>query len=173
MIKAKSRNDWLINNTDFAPTILEMAGVERPNYIQGHSFAGALRGAKEPDNWRKATYYRYWMHMAHGHNNPAHFGIRTKKYKLIFFYGTDYTDTHNKKRVVGWDGNRFWKSTPAAWEFYDLAKDPGEMNNRYRDVEYQEIVRSLKAELREIRRKLGDTDEDNPRIRKIIDAYWD
>ena len=173
MIKADSRSDWLINNTDFAPTLLEAAGVERPDYMQGCSFAKALAGAEEPEDWRKATYYRYWMHMAHGHNNPAHFGIRTKKHKLIFFYGVDFTDVHNKKKVVGRDGNRFWKSTPAAWEFYDLVKDPGEMNNRYGDGEYREIIRSLKVELRKVRTEIGDTDEDNPRIRGIINEHWD
>jgi arylsulfatase A-like enzyme len=172
MIKANTRNDWLINNTDFAPTILELSGVERPDYMQGHSFAHALKGATEPEDWRKATYYRYWMHMAHGHNNPAHFGIRTKKFKLIFFYGVDYTDTHNQKKVIGRDGNRFWKSTPAAWEFYDLVKDPSEMNNRYRAPEYQEVIQSLKAELKRLREELEDTDEDNPRIHEIISANW-
>ena len=80
-----SRNDWLINNTDFAPTILDLAGLETPEYMQGKSFVAALNGENEPGNWRKATYYRYWMHMAHGINVPAHFGIRTKKYKLIFY----------------------------------------------------------------------------------------
>ena len=173
MIKANSRCDWLINNTDFAPTLLELAGVRRPDYMQGYSFAEALKGAREPDYWRKGTYYRYWMHMAHGHNNPGHFGIRTRKYKLIFFYGVDYTDIHNKKKVSGRDGNRFWKSTPAAWEFYDLAKDPREMNNRYGDPDYQEIIGSLKAQLKELRKEIKDTDEDNPIIREIINAHWD
>lgn len=173
MIKPDTRSDWLINNTDFAPTLLELAGVKRPDYMQGHSFAKALKGAHEPDDWREATYYRYWMHMAHGHNNPAHFGIRTKKYKLIFFYGVDYTDTHNKKKVLNRDGNRFWKSTPAAWEFYDLTKDPHEMKNRYGHIEYGNIIQSLKAELRKTRKELGDTDQENPRIRKIIDEHWD
>ncbi|MDU0354573.1 DUF4976 domain-containing protein [Paraglaciecola aquimarina] len=40
-------------------------------------------------DWRKGTYYRYWMHSAH-HDVPAHFGLRTKRYKLIFFYGINY-----------------------------------------------------------------------------------
>jgi len=173
MVKADTRNDWLINNTDFAPTMLELSGIKRPGYMQGRSFAKALKGAKEPDDWRKATYYRYWMHMAHGHNNPAHFGIRTKKYKLIFFYGVDYTDIHNKKKVIGRDRNRFWKSTPAAWELYDLAKDPYEMNNCYHDPEYHQIIQSLKAELKKLRTELGDTDEENTRIREIINACWD
>jgi len=172
-VKAGSRSRWLINNTDFAPTLLALAGVRRPRYMQGHSFVGALNGADPPAGWRTGTYYRYWMHMAHGHNNPGHFGIRTRRHKLIFFYGTDYTDTHNGRRVAGREGNRFWKNTPAAWEFYDLEKDPHEMHNRYGHRDYTEIVRSLKAELKTLREELGDTDKDHPRIREIIKAHWD
>ena len=168
-----SKNSWLINNTDFAPTILEMAGGNPPRKMQGRSFATACRGAEKPDSWRKGTYYRYWMHMAHGHNNPAHFGIRTDRYKLIFFYGTDYTDEHAGRLVRDKDGNRFWKSTPAAWEFYDLKEDPNEMHNRYSDPSYAGIIAELKAELQKERTAIGDTDADNPRIQRIIENHWD
>ena len=51
--KAGTTNHWLINNTDFAPTILDLAGVEEtPEYIQGRSFADALEGKAKPSNWR-------------------------------------------------------------------------------------------------------------------------
>jgi len=172
MVRSGSRCDWLINNTDYAPTLLDLAGIKIPGYMQGTSFVSALKGEAEPDSWREATYYRYWMHMAHGHNNPAHFGIRTKKYKLIFFYGVDYKDIHNKKRVEGKDGNRFWTSTPAGWEFYDLGNDPHEMNNSYSDPEYSLIIRDLKNLLLETRAKVGDTDEEFPRIKEIFETNF-
>ena len=173
MIAPGSRSGWLINNTDMAPTLLALAGVQRPEYMQGHSFVGALQGAGAPAHWRTGTYYRYWMHMAHGHNNPAHFGIRTKQHKLIFFYGMDYTDTHNKRLVTKHEGNRFWKNTPVAWEFYDLVQDPHEMRNLYHDPEAQETIRSLKAALKTLRKEIGDTDQDHPRILDAIDTHWD
>jgi len=166
------RCDWLINNTDFAPTLLEMAGVPAPSYMQGRSFLGALRGEEEPEDWRRSTYYRYWMHMAHGHNNPAHFGIRTKQYKLIFYYGADFTNIHAGRAVEGKGGNRFWENTPAAWEFYDLQRDPCEMHNRYGDPEYAARISSLKAELGRVRKEIGEADEKYPRIQRIIDAHW-
>ncbi|MEM6380452.1 MAG: sulfatase, partial [Bacteroidota bacterium] len=112
MIPPGKTNDWLINNTDFAPTLLELAGIEKPNYMQGMSFAKALSGAAQPENWREATYYRYWMHMAHRHNNPGHFGIRTDRYKLIYYYGTDFTNIHGGKAVNDKGGNRYWENTP-------------------------------------------------------------
>lgn len=168
VIKPASTSDWLINNTDYAPTLLEMAGVNTPEYMQGASFYNALKGQDEPDDWRKATYYRYWMHMAHGHNNPGHFGIRTKKHKLIFFYGADFTDVHGGKKVHDKGGNRYWENTPAAWELYDLEKDPTEMINQYSNPEYAEILKELKELLKEKRKKIGDTDENFPRIFEIV-----
>ena len=171
--KSRRRCDWVINNTDFAPTLLEMAGVPVPDYMQGRSFLAAIRGEEEPKDWRRGTYYRYWMHMAHGHNNPAHFGIRTKRYKLIFFYGADFTNVHGGRVVERHEGNRYWRNTPAAWEFYDLENDPLEMHNRYKDALNGDVIEELKGKLRELRQKLGENDKRFPRIQKIIDDHWD
>lgn len=108
-----SINRWLINNTDFAPTILALAGVgETPAYMQGRSFAKALAGESPPEDWRTATYYRYWMHIAHNLAVPAHFGIRSDRRKLIFFYGADENGSQKGR-------------TPPAWEFYDLQQPFG------------------------------------------------
>jgi N-acetylglucosamine-6-sulfatase len=60
-----------------------------------------------------------------------------------------------------------------AWEFYDLTKDPREMNNRYADAEYKKVISGLKKQLKKLRKDLGETDEKYPRIQKIIDAHWD
>lgn len=167
-VKKGSRSDLLINNTDFAPTMIELAGGEVPRYMQGKSFKRTLYGKKEK-NWREATYYRYWMHMAHYLANPAHFGIRTKKYKLIFFYGTDYFDP---PRTEYW-GSQAGIKTPPGWEFYDLEKDPHEMNNIYNDPQYSDVIEELKEELKKQRKKLNETDENYPHIQEIINKYWD
>lgn len=169
-VKPGSRNDWMINNTDFAPTMLELAGANVPAYMQGRSFAGALRSKARPADWRKATYYRYWMHMAHGHNNPAHFGIRTERYKLIFFYGCDFTEP---SKAAKHGGNRYFPNTPPAWEFYDLKEDLREMRNQYGDPKYASVIAGLKKELKRVRRELKETDANYPHIQKIIDAHWD
>jgi len=153
-------NDWLINNTDFAPTILALAGVsEAPDYMQGRSFDGALKSGQEPEDWREVTYYRYWMHLAHCLAVPAHFGIRSKRFKLIFFYGTDENGSEKDR-------------TPAAWEFYDLEIDPCEMKNRYGDPEYATIIDRMKTQLKQVRETLEETDTHRPAIQQIIDAHW-
>jgi N-acetylglucosamine-6-sulfatase len=166
-IKAGSRCDLLINNTDFAPTMIDMAGGQVPDYMQGKSFKRTLLGAKQ-ETWRDATYYRYWMHMAHKLGNPAHFGIRTRQCKLIFFYGVDYEDP---PRTDYW-GSQADIVTPAGWELYDLQADPHEMKNLYGRPEYSETVKALKAKLKALRQELNETDAKYPHIQKIIEDHW-
>ncbi len=173
-----SVNDWLINNTDFAPTILAIAGVPTPDYIQGRSFAAAFDGDTKPNDWRKVTYYRYWMHMAHKLAVPAHFGVRSDRYKLIFFYGSDFVKVEPDRKELGWgmknnkDLNRYHPNTPAGWEFYDLENDPFEMKNIYNDTKYSKHVNAMKLELKMVREELNETDEQYPHIRKIVEANW-
>ena len=90
-------------------------------------------------------YYRYWMHMAHRHANPAHFGLRTKRYKLIFFYGCDVFPEGR----AGWGSRSEWR-TPPGWELYDLEEDPKESRNRY--DEHPEVVARLTALLQRYRK---------------------
>jgi len=172
-IKAGNRTNAIINNTDFAPTLIELAGGKVPDYMQGHSFKSILETGKEPNGWQQSTYYRYWMHMAHQHANPAHFGIRTKDYKLIFFYGRYWMDTEKnpKANAKSW-GNRFTFNTPPAWEFYDLKNDPQETDNRYNDPKYAEVIKKLKVELAQKRKDLNEEDGNFPHIQKIIDENW-
>lgn len=174
-IKAGTRTNAIINNTDFAPTLIELAGGTPPKQMQGHSFKTILEKGEEPTNWQQSTYYRYWMHMAHAHANPAHFGIRTKQYKLIFFYGKYWVDTKDPKATwnkESW-GNRFDLDTPAAWEFYDLGKDPQEMNNAYKNPAYKEVIADLKKQLAAKRKELNEEDKEKfPHIQKVIDAHW-
>jgi uncharacterized sulfatase len=159
-----STNGWLIDNTDFAPTILELAGATAPDFMQGRSFAAALNGAPRPDDWRTTIYYRYWMHMAHELGTPAHFGVRSERYKLIFFYGSDFAKVTGFPERPRWgvhanaDMNRFAADTPPAWEFYDLEKDPLEMRNEYANPAYREVIAGLKRALREQRQTLDETD---------------
>ncbi|MHC4995734.1 MAG: sulfatase family protein [Planctomycetota bacterium] len=161
-IPAGSRSDALINNTDFAPTMLEFAGVKTPDYMHGRSFKSILETGKKPAGWRDATYYRYWMHLT-SLFVPAHFGIRTDRYKLIFFYGSDDRG----------GGSIDKPRTPPGWELYDLVSDPHEMNNLYGHPAYAQVTDELKVGLRAMREEYGETDESRPGVRAIIDRFWE
>jgi arylsulfatase A-like enzyme len=131
-IKPGSVGKGMVLNVDFAPMMLDAAGAQIPADMQGRSFLPLLEG-KTPKDWRKAMYYRYY-HPGH-HNVAAHYGVRTDRYKLIFF---------NKLNQ---------------WEFYDLRKDPREMHNGYGDPAYQKIIESLKKELDRLKKELKDDDQ--------------
>lgn len=134
-IKAGSVDSSIVINTDFAPTFLDYAGVTDYQEMQGRSIRPVLRG-EVPGDWRSSMYYRYFMHLAH-HNVYAHYGVRTGRYKLIYYYETE--------------------PEPPEWELFDLEKDPNEMRNVYDDPSYAGVVRELKEELRRLRAEVNDT----------------
>jgi arylsulfatase A-like enzyme len=102
VIPPRTHSTALIQNIDYAPTFLEMAGLEIPEEIQGRSLVPLLRneGDALPD-WRDAIYYAYYENAA-VHNVPIHDGVRTDRYKLMFFPRT------------------------SEWQLFDLELDPKE-----------------------------------------------
>lgn len=153
-IKAGTVSNAMALNLDFAPTFLDLAGVPKPDYMQGRSLLPLFDG-KTPDDWRKAIYYHYYEYPG-WHAVKRHYGIRTKRYKLIHFY---------------YDINE--------WELYDLKKDPEEMQNVYNNPAYQHVRDSLTVELRKIQRKYGDSDSlaekilehDRPMFNRFTNIY--
>lgn len=121
--KKRGDVDQLVQNIDFAPTMLELAGVGIPADIQGVSLLPLLNNKIAPDNWRKSLYYHYYEYPGE-HAVKRHYGVRTERYKLIRFY-----------------------NDIDAWELYDLQQDPGEMNNLFGKAGYAEITEELRSEL--------------------------
>jgi len=142
-VRPGTANDDIVLNVDFAPLFLDLAGVPIPDEFQGHSFRPLLQG-RTPHDWRQAMYYRYWMHKAH-HNVYAHYGIRTKRYKLIYYY----SDALDQPGAID-------ETYDPEWELFDLEKDPYELSNVYDDPEYAGVVRELKSELHRLQEEVGD-----------------
>ena len=155
-VPAGKRLDDLILNVDFAPTLAEFAGVKMEN-VQGDSFVSNLEG-NTPTDWRKEIYYRYWTNHA---IRPAHFAIRSDRYKLIFYYARnlDMTDTEN------------FDFTPS-WDFYDLQNDPHENHNAYNDPKYAPVIKQMKKDLLRLRKETGDTDEKYPEMQELLEKYY-
>ncbi len=143
-IKGGTKIDKLVQNLDFAPTLLDYAGVEIPEEMQGESFRNLASG--KTDQWRDAVYYTYYEYPA-VHMVKRHYGIATERYKLIhFYYDID------------------------EWELYDLEKDPHEMHNVYGDPAYAEVRQMMHKRLEELRKYYGDSDELND---KYLKEYLD
>ena len=142
-VQAGVTSERIALNVDFAPTILDYAGVPIPQEMQGRSLRPLAEG-RTPSDWRRSMYYRYWMHLAH-FNIPAHYGIRTERYKLIYYYG----------EALGSAG-AIDEPTEPEWELFDLEVDPKEMRNIYHEPGNAGLVNALKVELEQLQRELGD-----------------
>ena len=154
-IKPGSVSKDIVVNVDFPSLFLDLAGVQIPGEFQGSSFRPILQG-KKPKGWRKSMYYRYWMNKAH-HNVAAHYGVRTLKHKLIYYYydgcgqkGTKHASIDGSENIMPIDG------LPPEWELYDLEKDPMEMNNVVGDPAYAGVLKELKDELHRLQAEVGD-----------------
>jgi arylsulfatase A-like enzyme len=156
-VSAGLKVDAITENVDFAPTILDFANAQIPKVMQGSSFKSILEYGKEPENWKTAAYYHYYLQLEH-HLVPAHIGIRTKEYKLLMFYGTD-----RKSNTP---------TTPPGWELYDLKNDPTEDFNVYKDLKYAEVVKDLKIKLRALRAKYKEDGKEFA-FNQVIEKYWD
>jgi arylsulfatase A-like enzyme len=131
-------SEALVQNIDYAPTYLDVAGVKKPDALSGVSLLPLLDG-KTPDHWRKYLYYHYYDYPA-VHQVRRQDGVRDTRYKLIHFYGEGFGK--DKGNDINCD------------ELYDLQSDPGELNNLYGLDGYGEISRRLKTQLDQFRTDL-------------------
>lgn len=81
-------SDDLVSNVDFAPTMLDLAGLGSPEEMQGKSFKEILFGTFS-GVFREACFYAYWATW------PAHWGIRTKDYTYVAFPQTDSVEYYD------------------------------------------------------------------------------
>ncbi len=113
----------MVQNIDYAPTLLDMAGAETLKEVQGESLVPLLKG-ESPDDWRKSILYTYYEQGIHA--VARHRGVRNERFKLIEFYDK------------------------GEWEFFDLKSDPLEMKSEYDNPKYASKIREMKQELQQL-----------------------
>lgn len=132
-IKAGQVNTDIITNVDFSPTFADAGQAQAlPNW-QGRSFLPCVTTGT-PADWPKSAYYRYYIEGGE-HGTPAHYGVTTKRYKLIYYYKRD------------------------EWELFDRERDPEEYNNLYGNPQYAGVVAALKVELYRLKALYNDHDQ--------------
>ena len=143
-VKAGTTCDEFVLNVDFAPLFLDLAGVTIPDEFQGRSFRPLLHGDTPPD-WQRSMYYRYWMHGDGAHNVYAHYGVRTHRHKLIYFYndGCGQAGTGTEQH-------------PPEWELFDLQADGNELRSLYHDESHAAVRGELTDELHRLQEAVGD-----------------
>jgi arylsulfatase A-like enzyme len=141
---AGSTSDAIVLNVDFAQTILDLAGVPAHPRMQGRSLVPLLRGETPPD-WRDCAYYRYWEHDDGIHHVWAHYGVRTRRHKLIRYYADGLGLPGTSSRTM-----------PVEWELFDLDTDPHELRSVYDDPAYAAVRADLSDRLSRTQHEIGD-----------------
>lgn len=121
MIEAGMKIPELIQNIDVGPTILDLAGIETPEWMDGSSFKPLLQG--ETISWRDEVFYEYYWERNFPHT-PTVFGLRGERYKYMFYHGV-------------WDID----------EFYDIQNDPLERHNLIFSPDHQDLIREMQDRL--------------------------
>lgn len=124
-IDAKSVNKELVQNLDLAPTVLDLAGTEIPENMQGKSLVPLLK-EEHSGQWRDAVYYHYYEGPPRVHNVAKHYGVRTDRYTLAHYYEEE------------------------EWELFDLKEDPEQLKSVYGDPEYSDVQEQLKKKIEEL-----------------------
>jgi N-acetylglucosamine-6-sulfatase len=114
----------VVANIDVAPTMLDFAGVEVPDHMDGESFKPIVTG--ESDEWRDYLLYEYYWERNYPHTPTTH-AVLGERFKYIRYHGI-------------WDVD----------ELFDLEKDPEERINLINDPAYAETVTKLNERLFEL-----------------------
>jgi arylsulfatase A-like enzyme/lysophospholipase L1-like esterase len=144
--KAGVETKAMIQNIDYAPTFLEMAGAPIPADMQGKSIVPILEAeGKAPADWREAVFYQYSGENTH--NVPRHDGVRDSRYKLMRFPNTD------------------------EWMLFDLEKDPMEMKNVSAVEEYAPVLERMKVLYADLREQYGVNPSTLP-MPRLKEGWW-
>jgi arylsulfatase A-like enzyme len=114
----------LVQNIDYAPTLLDAAGVEPKTPMHGVSLLPLFEA--ETPKWQRDLYYHFYENPGF-HGVARHYGVRTDRYKLIHYYRND------------------------EWELFDLEEDPQDLKNLYGAAGYTELTADLVKRLKALR----------------------
>lgn len=159
----------LVQNIDYAPTFLDLAGVSKPKELPGRSLTPIFKAGDKVKGWRNSIYYHYYDYPTY-HMVRKHDGVRTDRYKLIHFYGAGGLDAVKENKYQRQPGTRehgcmkyltslgYFEPKDSAVnynELYDLQADPHELNNLYGKPGYEKITKQLQKQLNDYRKSIG------------------
>jgi N-sulfoglucosamine sulfohydrolase len=146
--------DALVSHIDIYPTLCELVGIDRPDYLQGVSLMPLIRG--ETASIRDEIFAEMTWHAAY---EPQR-AIRTERWKYIRRFGERTTpvlancdDSPSKSLLMSLG----WAERQVAFEqLYDLAFDPNEAANLAENPAYADVRDELSGRLR---RWMEETDD--------------
>ena len=146
VVKPGTRSETLIQNIDYAPTFLEVAGVEVPETMQGRSLLPVLKAAgRTPDDWREGLYYFYSGEAVH--SVAAHDGVSDERYKLMYF------------------------PEDQSWNLFDLKEDPREMKSVHDEAFYSKVLTRMKKLYQKLKEEYQVNEATRP-VPRNKEGWW-
>ncbi len=150
--KPGGRTDRLVCEVDFPATVLSLAGLKIPEYMQGHAFLGQ---ENEPP-----SQYVYGLRGRMDESYDMSRTIRDKHYRYIRnympnrIYGQHIHYLWLAPSMQSWEKaykegkcnkvqSVFWKSKPAE-ELYDIKNDPDNVHNLAGDPKYSSVLKRMR-----------------------------
>ena len=164
--QAGSVDDQLVNFIDLGPTVLNLAGLSVPEYMQGHAFLGP--------NLPEERKYIFGARQRIDENYDMVRSVRDKRYRYIRNFNPfnpylpylDYAErcnTMKEMRRLYAEGKlnkvqtQWMADRRPAQELYDLEKDPWETKNLAYDLEYESVRKYLDEVLKNSMVETRDT----------------
>jgi uncharacterized sulfatase len=158
------RSGRLVSFVDFAPTVLSLAGLRPPEWMQGHAFLGKFGAEPQPFvfGFRGRMDERY--DMVRSVTDGRYVYVRNYMPHLIYGQHVDYmfqTPTTRVWKKLHDEGklnaaqDRFWNPKPPE-ELYDLTADPDEVNNLAESPDHREIRDKLRRAQQDLARTTRD-----------------
>ncbi len=138
--------DSLVSHVDIFPTLCDLLGIEKPEYLEGYSLEPVLEGSR--DAVRDDIFAEINFHTSY---EPVRC-VRTERYKYIRYYDTAWLklnlsnidESQTKDYYMKNELDRQMKYQEA---LYDLIYDPGERNNLAGHEDYQTVLEDMRQRL--------------------------
>lgn len=133
-IPAKTRSNAMVQNIDYAPTLLEVTGTntaENTRTMEGVSMVPLFENGESPQFVDRPLYYAFYEQPGE-HNAPRHDGIRTNRYTFARIWTP--LDYERKSGV---------RNPENEWLLIDNEKDPQQMRNVSQDPAYADVMKDL------------------------------
>lgn len=178
-ISAGAVDDQLISFVDFAPTLLSMAGIQPPDYIQGQAFTGPYQASP-----------RTYIHAAADRFDEQYDmirAVRDNRFKYLknfrpeqgYYLAVGYRERmatmqellrlRDEKKLDEFQAQWFRTSKPIE-ELFDTKNDPHELHNLANDPKYADRLEALRVECTRWMEAINDLGEINELA--LIENFW-
>lgn len=170
-IKAGAKTDAMVSWIDILPTLVDLAGGQPPQEIDGRSFAPVIRGEKQT--------HRDEIYTTHSNDRDFNVypirSVRDGQWKYILNLHPEYQHATHINRDANGEGIVYFKTWEAAAktdpeaasivqrykvrpkeELYDLSADPHEQNNLAADAKHSERLIAMRGKVEAWMKAQGD-----------------